>query len=292
MASTLSVLLVASAAVYLIIGCITLSGGDWRSTSVMGAAFVFEAVPWWLRRRGRLQASALILIATVLATVTVAATLGQGIRDMGVVVYPILFIFAGLTLTRRLFALCVGLTLAAITWLALGEAYGGFVTQPFFGDPSNLIYLTGLTIVLLVGALAVHLLATNARGSLGQVRQELAERKRVEHKLRKRTKELQARYSLAEIAERDDISLDELYQELTDILPNSWQYEDIACARIRIGAAEFRTGNFAESPWRQSAPVRVTGTVIGAIDVSYLDERPKEDEGPFLKEERRLLAAR
>jgi len=123
------------------------------------------------------------------------------------------------------------------------------------------------------------------------IARDITERKRVEHQLRERTKELQALYSLAEIAERDDISLDELYQELTDILPKSWQYEDIACARIVVGGREFRTGNFAESRWKQSAPVKVAGVVIGALDVNYLDERPDEDEGPFLKEERQLLDA-
>jgi diguanylate cyclase (GGDEF)-like protein/PAS domain S-box-containing protein len=96
---------------------------------------------------------------------------------------------------------------------------------------------------------------------------------------------------LAEIAERKDVSLDELYQELTDILPSSWQHEEIACARIAVGDREYRTANFAESPWKQSAPVRVHGVVIGTIEVTYLDERPKEDEGPFLKEERQLIDA-
>jgi len=120
---------------------------------------------------------------------------------------------------------------------------------------------------------------------------DLTERERLERKHKERTKELQAHYGLAEIAEREGISLDEVYQELTDILPKSWQYPEITCARIRIGDREFRTGNFAESPWKQSAPVRVSGAVVGTIDVGYLDERPEEDEGPFLKEERLLINA-
>ncbi|MCX6093686.1 MAG: sensor domain-containing diguanylate cyclase [Candidatus Bipolaricaulota bacterium] len=209
MARTLSVLLVALAAVYLIVGLITLSGGDRRSTYVMGAAVVFQSVPWWLCRRGRLQASALILVTTVLAAVTVAATFGQGIHDIGVVAYPIVFVFAGLTLNRRLFALCVGLTLAAVTWLALGEAHGWFVTQPLFRDPTNLVYLTGLTILLLVGALAVHLLATNVRRSLGLARQELAEHKKTEEALTRAEAKLeklhQASYELAGCRTEDGI---------------------------------------------------------------------------------------
>jgi PAS domain S-box-containing protein len=118
---------------------------------------------------------------------------------------------------------------------------------------------------------------------------DITERKRAEHQLRKRMKELRAFYSLAEITEREDSTLDKLYQEFANILPQSWQYPEIACARIMIGDSEFCTENFAESPWKQSAPVKVYGLVVGRIEVGYLEERPEEDEGPFLKEERLLI---
>jgi len=123
------------------------------------------------------------------------------------------------------------------------------------------------------------------------IARDISARKKAERELRERAKELQGLYRLAEIAERKDVSLDEVYQELTDILPSSWEHEEIACARIVVGDREYRTANFAESPWKQSTPVRVHGVVIGAIEVSYLDERPEQDEGPFLKGERLLIDA-
>ncbi len=120
---------------------------------------------------------------------------------------------------------------------------------------------------------------------------DITARKQVEHRLKERVKELQGLYGLAEIAEREDITLDELCQELTDILPASLQHAEIACARTVIGEREFRTKNFAPCAWIQSAPVKVHGSEAGRIDVGYLEERPEEDEGPFLKEERRLIDA-
>ena len=39
----------------------------------------------------------------------------------------------------------------------------------------------------------------------------------------------------------------------------------------------------------QSAPVKVSGTVVGKIEIGYLEETPKEGEGPFLKEEKQLI---
>ncbi len=118
---------------------------------------------------------------------------------------------------------------------------------------------------------------------------DISERKKIEHQVRERMKELQAFYSLAEITEREHLTPDEMYQDLTNILPDSWQYPEIAYARIIIGEREFRTTNFTESIWKQSTPVRVHGSVVGRIEVGYLEESPELDEGPFLKEERRLI---
>ncbi|MCX5726256.1 MAG: PAS domain S-box protein [Candidatus Saganbacteria bacterium] len=120
---------------------------------------------------------------------------------------------------------------------------------------------------------------------------DITERERIEHDRRERMKELQAFYSLAEITEREGITLDNLYQEFADILPKSWQYPEIACARIVIGDSEFRTKNFMESKWMQSAPVKVFGSIAGMVEVGYLEEKPEKGEGPFLKEERMLINA-
>ena len=123
---------------------------------------------------------------------------------------------------------------------------------------------------------------------LGVVR-DITERKNAEHQIKERMKELRAFYSLSEITEREGITLDELYEEFVNSLPESWQYPEVACARIVIGQSEFRTKNFAESAWMQSAPIKVNGVIVGNIEVGYLEERPKEYEGPFLREERLLI---
>ncbi|MBU1706081.1 MAG: HD domain-containing phosphohydrolase [Pseudomonadota bacterium] len=120
---------------------------------------------------------------------------------------------------------------------------------------------------------------------------DITERKQMEVEVRKRMKELWALYGLAELVQREDITLHELYKEFTNILPKSWQYEEIACARMVIGDSEFRTENFAETQWMQSAPIMVNSEVVGRIEVGYLEERPEGSEGPFLEEERFLIDA-
>ncbi len=124
-----------------------------------------------------------------------------------------------------------------------------------------------------------------------ELRKEIIERKKAEYQTKERVKELQAFYNLAEIAEKEGITLENLYQELADVLPKSWQYPEIACTRIGMGDREFCTENYTESPWMLSAFIKVNKAVVGSLKVGYLEEKPKEDEGPFLKEERWLIDA-
>ncbi len=112
-----------------------------------------------------------------------------------------------------------------------------------------------------------------------------------EAQIGERMKELQFFFSLSTIIERKNITLDELYMELTELLPKSLKYEEVACARIEVDDYEFHTENFAMSKWMQSVPVKVSEVVVGRIEVGYLEERPEKNEGPFLKEEILLLEA-
>ena len=51
------------------------------------------------------------------------------------------------------------------------------------------------------------------------------------------------------------------------------------------------TPNFRPSAWAQSAPILTTAGEHGTIEVVYLEEKPPEVEGPFLAEERDLIAS-
>jgi diguanylate cyclase (GGDEF)-like protein len=180
----LSILIWATWGIYLFVLFTAIYYLDWKLIIVIVVGCALQIVPLALLRRRRLRAGSLAIVLIVLGTITIIATIGQGIRDLSIVAFPILFIFAGLTLNRAFFRLCVGLTLASVCWLVVGETNGWFVTQPFNGEMSNWFYLIGTTIILLVAALAVDLLATNVRNSLERARSEIAQRKSVEEKLR------------------------------------------------------------------------------------------------------------
>jgi len=117
------------------------------------------------------------------------------------------------------------------------------------------------------------------------------ERRQAEQDVEKRVREITCLYTIADISERPGITQKELCQQVVQILPQSWQYPDIACARITIGGREFVTPNYREPAHRQSTELVVNGEMMGQVEVGYLGNPPTCDEGPFLKEEERLIEA-
>jgi len=124
---------------------------------------------------------------------------------------------------------------------------------------------------------------------------DITERKRAEeenrrliHSLGERVKELTALHHTARVLQDESKSLPELLQEVVELLPPAWQYPEVTAACITFGEMEFKTGNYAQTCWSQSAEFMADG-VRGVIEVVYLEERPEEYAGPFLLEEKNLI---
>lgn len=115
--------------------------------------------------------------------------------------------------------------------------------------------------------------------------------KLLELQLRERIKELDCLYKLTKLIERNEDSLDKILQGTADLLPTSWQYPEISCARIRYREQVFQSANFKSTRWRQNAPISINDNQEGLVEVHYLKKKPRLDEGPFLKEERQLIDA-
>jgi hypothetical protein len=107
--------------------------------------------------------------------------------------------------------------------------------------------------------------------------------------LQERAKELSCVYRVDEILNRPDASLDEVCAGIVEAIPAGWQFPEACVARATIGERSYESADFVETPWRQWAEVRSQGNPVGSIEVFYTEERPTADEGPFLKEEAKLL---
>jgi len=105
-----------------------------------------------------------------------------------------------------------------------------------------------------------------------------------------RIKELSFVYSASSVI-REAVSTPEMLERLVQMIPAAWQHSDVTTVRITVDGRSYENVGFAPSPWRQAAILAVAGRARGEIEIYYTEERPEEDEGPFLAEERNLLSA-
>ena len=121
---------------------------------------------------------------------------------------------------------------------------------------------------------------------------------RTEQLLRQRTrylgeriKELNCLYGISDLVVKPGISLNEIFQSVVELIPQSWQHPEITCARIIFKGQEFTTKKFKDSVWKQTCDINIHGETIGTIEVCYLEQRSNFNEGPFLAEESLLINA-
>jgi len=122
------------------------------------------------------------------------------------------------------------------------------------------------------------------------------ERRQAEQALQKRThdlverlKELKCLYGISSLIGKENISSKEIFEGTANLIPPSWQYPEVTCARIILGNQTFKTDSFRQTTWKQTSEIVVHGKKAGIIEVYYTEKKPKSDEGPFLKEERSLI---
>ena len=130
-----------------------------------------------------------------------------------------------------------------------------------------------------------------------QLKQEIEKRKhameilrREEPFLSERVKEIGCLYSvIGLLGNKKYASDEEKLHDIVKLIPTGWQYPEDTCVRIILEGKEYKTDNFKETPWRQTAEILVYGEPKGVLAVSYLQEKPAKDEGPFYMEERTLI---
>ncbi len=108
--------------------------------------------------------------------------------------------------------------------------------------------------------------------------------------LTERVKELRCLYEVfRSIGERQTLA--DVFRDLVEVIPSSWQYPDITRGRVVFDGQEYLSAPFEPTEWKQSSDIVVDGQSRGVVEVYYLEPCPPSDEGPFLTEERHLIDA-
>jgi PAS domain S-box-containing protein len=147
-------------------------------------------------------------------------------------------------------------------------------------------------------AIGINMMIDDIRAGVEELQREITEREQAEetmqrhaYELGERVKELNCLYGISNLVEKQGGSFEEMIQAIVAIIPSSWQYPEVTCARIILNGQEFVTDNFRETVWKQTSDITVHDNRVGIVEVYYLEERPECDGGPFLKEERKLIDA-
>lgn len=151
----------------------------------IGALAVLAAFA--LNLRGRTELAGGLIAISLTAMVTLLATVGVGIRDIGIIAYPAILIIASLILRRNTSLLLAAFALACLAWLVYGEIYGWYQPQAPSQIQERHFLITAIVIILT--AFAVQALSLTVRNNTNALNHELDERRRVEKALRE-TEEL------------------------------------------------------------------------------------------------------
>lgn len=109
------------------------------------------------------------------------------------------------------------------------------------------------------------------------------------HEVNERVKELSTIYKLNKMLQDSDLTTDDLFKKLVNIIPFGWQYPEICQAKIVFNGKEYLTTNFKSSLFSQTTNFKTVDGKVGTIEVVYTEKKPMIAEGPFLKEERDLI---
>jgi pyruvate,water dikinase len=110
-------------------------------------------------------------------------------------------------------------------------------------------------------------------------------------RLRERAKELTCLYQVHDLTSDPERTPDDVCRGLVTAIPPGWLHPDSCWAKITIESSVYEPPLVTETPWVMRARVLAIGKPVGAVEVFYARHFPKADEGPFLKEERRLIDA-
>lgn len=109
------------------------------------------------------------------------------------------------------------------------------------------------------------------------------------HALEERAKELNCIYTIEDAINNSEFTNDRVFSIVVNAIPKGWQFTDLTSALIVTDTKRYESDNFSESKFSMKSDIVIDDIAKGFVQVFYSKETPQFDEGPFLKEERKLL---
>lgn len=107
--------------------------------------------------------------------------------------------------------------------------------------------------------------------------------------LRERAKELDCLYKVEELLASEIRPLPDIFRDLITTIPCGWRYPKFCRAKIVCEDIAYEPPDYAQTPWTDTAPIKVENRTVGSVEVSYVKEVPSSSEGVFLEKESKLI---
>jgi len=150
-------------------------------SSAVGGALVagaFSALLFFLPRLGLLRAKHMAIGVLWLVSLWVFFR-GNGIRDAAVLLFPVVFMFCGITLNRRLYWCIATLSIFGVAAMGVAEQSGWIVRT--YSDHALGADLYGAIVILVFAALLIDIYLNNLRGTIAELRRSRAAIAKADH---------------------------------------------------------------------------------------------------------------
>jgi len=144
--------------------------GDWATAGLLGAGLVLIAASALLNRLGATALASLGILWTLALLATAAMWFNQGLYSPSLLVYPCILVTANMLGSGRHFLMLLAFMLIAMAAMAWAAVSGW---HTFRVPPSDWAHFVYLTVILVVCALMVSMLAGDLRSVLARLRAEI-----------------------------------------------------------------------------------------------------------------------
>ncbi len=124
-----------------------------------------------------------------------------------------------------------------------------------------------------------------------KLKTEIADRPPDQRQLQQHLKNLNCLYALSKIVNRQEIPLEQIFQETVYLIREAYRYPESTCVRLTFDGVRYKTDNFEKSEISRHTGIRAHEEDVGVIEVYHLGGKIENDEETLLKEEDDLLSA-
>jgi PAS domain S-box-containing protein len=124
-----------------------------------------------------------------------------------------------------------------------------------------------------------------------KLKTEIADRPLDQRQLQQHLKNLNCLYALSKIVNRQEIPLEQIFQETVYLIREAYRYPESTCVRLTFDGVRYKTDNFEKSESSRHTQIRAHEEDVGVIEVYHLGSKIENGQEQLLKEEDDLLSA-